>query len=182
MDQARKKLSEREVEAEYGIPAKTLQAWRFQRKGPPYQKLAGTIVKYDRASLDAWFDNCAVRHPNDNSYNSRGGDVPTVAHMTDEMLIGELARQIMCWKVAPDRFLKGGRSWIPRWRFRPTERLEDAFTVLEQAAPQYYRMGAVRNEAFSVTICIRGKVGEAKDESKPRAISLALARSLGLEA
>ncbi|OFW07677.1 MAG: hypothetical protein A3G20_01720 [Acidobacteria bacterium RIFCSPLOWO2_12_FULL_59_11] len=60
MDQIRKKLSEREVEAEYGIPVKTLQGWRFRKKGPPYQKLAGTIVKYDRASLEAWIDKWPV--------------------------------------------------------------------------------------------------------------------------
>lgn len=72
MDQIRKKLSEREVEAEYGIPIKTLQGWRFRKKGPPYQKLAGTIVKYDRATLEAWIDKWSVGGENPISLSEAG--------------------------------------------------------------------------------------------------------------
>ena len=101
--------------------------------------------------------------------------------MNDNTIVNLLAQQVMYWRVGPDRFLTGHRSWIPRWRFQPTERLDDAFRLLEQAAPQSYNMSAADNGAFSVKVLIGGKLGKAQDECKPRAISLAVARSLGLE-
>ena len=44
----------------------------------------------------------------------------------------------MGWTVGPDRFMMGNRGWMPRWRFQPAEKLEDAFRLLEEAAPQEY--------------------------------------------
>jgi len=101
--------------------------------------------------------------------------------MTAEALTAELAQKVMGWNVAPDRFLIGNRGWIPRWRFQPLERLEDAFRLLEKAHPEHYSMGAGPDGAFSVQVRIRGRAGEARDELKPRAITLAIARALGLE-
>ena len=87
----------------------------------------------------------------------------------------------MKWKVAPNRFLLGNRNWMPRWRFQPTKKLEDAFRVLEQARPEFYSMSAKNCGTFSVEVRIEGKMGKAWNESKPLAIALALARALGLE-
>lgn len=101
--------------------------------------------------------------------------------MTAETLIPQLAQRVMGWGVAPDRFLLGNRSWIPRWRFQPLERLEDAFRLLEKAQPEHYSMGLDASGRFSVEVRIRGKLGVARDELKPRAITLAIARALGLE-
>jgi hypothetical protein len=101
--------------------------------------------------------------------------------MTADHLTVVLAEQVMGWGVAPDRFLVGHRSWIPRWRFQPWERLEDAFCLLEKAQPEQYRMGAGRDGLFSAQVQIQGRVGEARDGSKARAITLAIARALGLE-
>lgn len=101
--------------------------------------------------------------------------------MTADVVTARLAERVMGWSVAPDRFLVGNRSWIPRWRFQPLERLEDAFRLLEKAQPEYYSMGAGADGAFSVQVRIRGCGGEARNESKPRAITLAIARALGLE-
>jgi hypothetical protein len=70
---------------------------------------------------------------------------------------------------------------MPRWRFQPTKKLEDAFRVLEQARPEFYSMSAANRRTFSVEVRIDGKVGEARNESKPLAITVALARALGLE-
>jgi len=61
--------------------------------------------------------------------------------MTGERLTAILAEKVMGWSVGPDRFLMGNRRWQPRWRFQPTENLDDAFRVLEKAAPQEYAMG-----------------------------------------
>jgi hypothetical protein len=101
--------------------------------------------------------------------------------MTAEALTAELAQKVMGWNVAPDRFLIGNRSWIPRWRFQPLERLEDAFRLLEKAKPEQYSMGLDGSGSFSVEVRIGGKLGVARNELKPRAITLALARALGLE-
>src|SRR5580704_10575300 len=57
--------------------------------------------------------------------------------MDDDRLTEKLAANVFGWKLAPDRFIKSGRSWIPRWRFSPLERLEDAFGLLERVATSY---------------------------------------------
>lgn len=44
-EQDRSLLSEKEAAAFFGASVKTLQAWRFQRKGPAYYKLGG-FVRY----------------------------------------------------------------------------------------------------------------------------------------
>jgi hypothetical protein len=87
----------------------------------------------------------------------------------------------MGWEVAPDRFLIGGRRWLPRWRFKPAEKLEDAFRLLEQAAPRKYTMGRDEKGAFWVNVQIGAGTGEARDNSKPRAITHAVARAIGIE-
>jgi hypothetical protein len=98
-----------------------------------------------------------------------------------ERLTTELVIRVMGWAVAPDRFLTGQRSWMPRWRFQPTNRLDDAFRVLETARPEYYSMGSRACGTFFVEVCIGGKLGTCKHNSKPLAITLAVARALGLE-
>src|SRR5947209_7268681 len=52
-----KQLSERQIEAEYNISARTLQGWRTRKKGPPYRKVAGTLVRYDRAEFEQWLQS-----------------------------------------------------------------------------------------------------------------------------
>ena len=93
-----------------------------------------------------------------------------------------LARRVMGWDVAPERFLTGKRRWMPRWRFRPTENLEDAFRLLEQAGPEEYTMGRKGREHFWARVKIGGTIGEARAGSKPQAITLAVARALGIDA
>jgi hypothetical protein len=101
--------------------------------------------------------------------------------MNDQRLTDELARRVLDWRVAPDRFLMSGRRWLPRWRFQPIEKLDDAFQLLEEAEPQDYSMGDDGN-GFWVRIRIGKTIGEARDISKPRAITLAVARAVGIEA
>ena len=85
----------------------------------------------------------------------------------------------MSWGIAPDRFLIGKHRWLPRWRFQPTERLEDAFRLLEGASPDDYSMGS-GNAASWARVQIAGSIGEAHDGSKPRAITYAVARAIGI--
>ena len=92
-----------------------------------------------------------------------------------------LAQRVMGWTVGPDRFMMGNRSWLPRWRFKPCERLEDAFHLLERAAPQEYSMGAAASGKCWVKVRVAGTRGEAIEPSKARAIAYAVARAFGID-
>jgi hypothetical protein len=100
--------------------------------------------------------------------------------MTNDQITAVLAERVMGWGVAPERFLLGGRRWLPAWRFQPIENLDDAFKLLEKSAPQEYSMGD-DGKGFWIRIRIGKTIGEARDRSKPRAITSALAHALGLE-
>ena len=51
--------------AEYlGISKKTLQRWRFGRRGPNYVRVAGKLIRYHQAILDAWMDQQTIKHEN----------------------------------------------------------------------------------------------------------------------
>jgi hypothetical protein len=88
----------------------------------------------------------------------------------------------MRWRAAPDRFLLGARRWITRNQFDPCRKLEDAFRLLETAKPEEFSMSARKGFEFEVRVLFPGgRVGEAQDTSKPRAITHAVARGLGIE-
>jgi hypothetical protein len=88
----------------------------------------------------------------------------------------------MKWGVAPDRFILEGRRWLPRWRFRPVERIEDAFRLIEALDPEEYDMAGRGADNFSVRIRLEnGGHGEASDKSKARAITYAVARAIGVD-
>lgn len=99
--------------------------------------------------------------------------------MTEESLTGQLAQRIMGWNIAPDRFLKGARVWIPRWRFQPFRNIGDAFELLDVAKPDAYTLGYDGDEVFA-RIRVGGRIGEARSKSRPEAISLAIASAYGL--
>lgn len=101
--------------------------------------------------------------------------------MTDAVLTDVLAQRVMHWGVTADRYLIGNRSWIPKWRFNPLEKLEDAFKLLDHSEANRYTISMTGAAGFEVEVDLDGRVGTATREPKPRAITLALARSLGLE-
>ena len=101
--------------------------------------------------------------------------------MTEDQLAAKLAERVMGWKVGPDRFGMGDRQWQPRWRCQPTERVADAFRLLERAAPQEYAMGAAENGGFRAMVRIAGVAGEAREPSQARAITFAIARAMGID-
>jgi hypothetical protein len=96
------------------------------------------------------------------------------------MFTGLLAQRVLGWTVAPDRFLTGGRQWLPRWRFQPLKRLEDAFQLMNGAAPEEYTLGSEKG-GFWAKVRIAGATGEAHESSQARAMTLAIARAIGLE-
>jgi len=101
--------------------------------------------------------------------------------MTTDQLTALLAKRVMGWDIAPDRFLIGNRGWMPRWRFQPALKLEDAFRLLEEATPQSYCISGDDKGNIQVQVRIRGVQGEARGKSKPLAITYAIARAIEVE-
>ena len=101
--------------------------------------------------------------------------------MTSEHLAALLAERVMGWSVGPDRFLMSNRRWMPRWRFQPTEKLVDALRLLEVAAPEEYTLRGDSEGNIRVYVRIGGVTGEACSALKPRAITWAIARAVGIE-
>ena len=101
--------------------------------------------------------------------------------MTNDQLTAILAERVMGWTVGPDRFMMGGRRWLPRWRFQPATRLEDAFRLLEEATPQEYSICGDDKGNIHVRVRIFGAVGEARGTSKAFAITYAIARAVGIK-
>ena len=101
--------------------------------------------------------------------------------MTNEQLTALLAARVMGWTVGPDRFMTGNRGWISRWRFQPVEKLADALRLLEVAAPGEYSLLGDGEGNSRVHVRIGDATGEACCPSKPRAITWAIARAVGIE-
>jgi hypothetical protein len=101
--------------------------------------------------------------------------------MTSEQLTAAITQRVMGWTVAPDRFMTGNRGWIPRGRFRPTERIQDAFKLLMAAAPAEYDLGCAKGEPSRAKVRIGTVAAEASAPSLPLAMCLAIAKALGIE-
>jgi hypothetical protein len=100
--------------------------------------------------------------------------------MTSEQLTAILAERVMGWGIAPDRFLLGGRRWVPSWRFQPLTNLDDAFRLLDRAATEYTLTGAGAG-TFTVQVRVADRSGSASGKSKAKTITLAIASALGLD-
>jgi hypothetical protein len=75
----------------------------------------------------------------------------------------------------------GGRQRLLRWRFQPTENIDDALRLLETAAPNIYTMGSEQGCEFWPRVEIAGIVGEAHRASKSKAITFAIARAIWID-
>lgn len=100
--------------------------------------------------------------------------------MTATNLTAVLAERVMGWKIAPDRFIKARQSWIPRWRFQPLVDLADAFQLLDQVAHRY-SLTSDSSHTFRAEVQIGARRGKASGKNQARAITVAVARALGLE-
>lgn len=92
-----------------------------------------------------------------------------------------LAARVLGWRSAPDRFIKSGRTWIPKWRFKPLARLEDAFLLLDRAGGSYV-LSLGSDGVFTVEFRLGERIGKAHGEPKARSITLAISRALGIVA
>ena len=100
--------------------------------------------------------------------------------MSDEKITDELAVRVFGWTPAPDRFLKTGRGWIPRWRFQPLKELCHAVELLTKVTDDY-SLTSFPGGSFTAEVRIRGHVGIASGKSQARAITLAIAQALEFE-
>jgi len=100
--------------------------------------------------------------------------------MTSDQLTAELVELVLGWRAAPDRFIKPGRSWIPRSRFKPLVRLEDAFLLLDRAGGRFV-LSVGEDGAFNAEVRVGERIGKATGEPKARAITVAISRALGIE-
>ena len=100
--------------------------------------------------------------------------------MTHELLTNLLAEKVMGWKLGPNRFMMANREWTPRWRFQPTRRYEDAFRLLDQAAPSEYSICGDEIGTLRVVVQVEAGPGIATGRNLPAAISTAIARAFGL--
>jgi len=99
--------------------------------------------------------------------------------MTDELLTAILAERVMGWKVGPNRFLTGKRSWMSRSQFKPLVDLKDAFQLLDAATNDYSLLSGP-DRVFTALVRLGGRVGRGIGEPKARAISLAVASASGI--
>jgi hypothetical protein len=99
---------------------------------------------------------------------------PNVQRATEE-----LARRVMGWRTAPDRFIKSNRSWIPCWRFQPFTEMASAFELLDRASDWYTI--TCKGGAFSVEVRAGRCAGRASGDCLARTIALAVAQTVGLE-
>ena len=99
--------------------------------------------------------------------------------MGSDQFTATLAERILHWKACPDRFVKSGRAWIPRNRFRPLARVEDAFLLLGSATNNY-RLTSF-DGVFTAEVHIAGRMRSASGAPVARTITLAIGRALGIE-
>jgi hypothetical protein len=100
--------------------------------------------------------------------------------MNDDRLTECLAVRVMGWRTAPGRFIKAGRAWTPAWKFAPLTNLEDAFALLDAAA-SIYTLRTGTGGMFEAEVHVGARVGNACGAAKPRTITIALARAVGVE-
>jgi hypothetical protein len=100
--------------------------------------------------------------------------------VSDERLADELVARALGWRPAPDRYVKASRGWVPRSKFRPLVDVRDAFRLLD-AVTADYSLVTTPGGVFAAQVRLGGRTGKAAGEPKARAISLALARAMGLD-
>ena len=101
-------------------------------------------------------------------------DAPNLQRATDT-----LASQVMGWRMAPGRFVKSNRSWIPHWRFQPFNDTASAFELLHQAADRYNI--TCDTGAFEVAVHVGTRWGRASGDQLALTITYAVAEAAGVE-
>ena len=103
-----------------------------------------------------------------------------LAVSSERWLVDELVRRVLGWQATPDRFIKSGRKWLPKWRFCPVSRLADAFYLLDHSGASY-RIEKSVDGKFTVEVRMAGRVGKCCGEQSARSVTFATAEALGID-
>jgi hypothetical protein len=99
--------------------------------------------------------------------------------VTDRLMTDKLVERVFAWRLAPDRFLTGGRNWIRRSRFRPFNDIRDAIRLADKLTRHYSLTS--HPDGFTAEVRFRGRTGRATARNKARAITLAVAQVVDLD-
>jgi len=100
--------------------------------------------------------------------------------MNDARLTEELASTILGWRTTPTKYLKEGRSWIPKSRFQPLKNDRDASRLLDAMAIPYTLL-ITHSRGFTVELKCTDGTWTAAANSRARAITLAIAQQVGID-
>ncbi len=92
-----------------------------------------------------------------------------------------LAEQVLGWTVTPERFMTGGGSWIPRWRFQPFDRLPDALRLLARLGPNEFSVKQLTKNDHQARVTVGTQTGEARERTAAKALATAITRALRME-
>jgi len=101
--------------------------------------------------------------------------------VTDDLLTAALAEKVFGWKSSPDRFIRPGRSWLPRWRFAPFVNIDDAYALLDSAKPTESVVVTDSLGQITAQVRIGNRMGSAAGSTRAAVITCAIARALGLD-
>jgi hypothetical protein len=100
--------------------------------------------------------------------------------VTSEQLTAMLAERVMGWRLSPERFLKEGRQWAPRWHFQPLRRLEHALQLLQKADGSY-TLTKTADGTLTAHVSVGNRNGVAAGKSEAATITVAVARAIGID-
>lgn len=100
--------------------------------------------------------------------------------MTDRLITDMLAERLLKWRPAPDRFMTGRRNWIRRSLFQPLRNVNDALRLVRRLGNNYTLVSA--SEGCTVEVRFSGRLGRATASHEARAITLAVAQVVDLDA
>jgi hypothetical protein len=87
--------------------------------------------------------------------------------VTNEQLTALLAERLLGWRVGPDRFQMGNRSWRPRGSFQPTKYMQDAFAVLLAAKPIDFRLSGGHGKPFRLSLRVANAAVTQSTRNRP---------------
>lgn len=99
--------------------------------------------------------------------------------MSGERVVDALAIRVLGWRLAPGRYIKSGRRWIPQWRFQPLTNIDDAFQLLNTGAGSLV-LRTAKDGSYVAQVKLGQRMGRASSPNVAASISVAIARAIGL--
>jgi hypothetical protein len=100
--------------------------------------------------------------------------------VTNDQLTAILAERILGWRVGPERFILASRQWITRAHFQPSDRIQDAFRLLKEAASGFSLI-KTPDGVFTATVQVGDRTGTSSGHAAAATITRAIARAIGVD-